>query len=80
MKLDPRATMLIAIGASTAANCTECLKESVNIASEMGADREHIEEAVEIGRRARESATAKLDPFALTARFHAYEISRLLSA
>ncbi len=79
MSLDPKAGMLVAIGASTAANCTGCLEEIVKIARGMGADEQQIGEAIAIGRRVRNGAAAKTDPFALTARYHALEISRLLS-
>ena len=79
LKLDAKASALVALGASTAANCTGCLQETVDAAEELGADEEQIEEAIEIGKRIRDGAAAKLDPFALTSRYHAFEISRLLS-
>ena len=79
MKLDPRARILVAIGAVTAANCTDCLEETVGMAKQLGANEEQIGATIEIGKRVRDGATAKLDPFALTSRYHAFEISRLLS-
>jgi len=78
--MDPKASMLVAIGASTAANCTGCLEETVSMARRLGANEEQIGSAIEIGKRVRDGTAAKLDPFALTARYHAYEISRLLSS
>jgi len=79
MKLDPKASILVAIGASTAANCTDCLVDTVSMARELGAMDEQIGSAIEIGKRVRDGAAAKLDPFALTSRYHAIEISRLLT-
>lgn len=51
MKLESKTTALVAVGASTAANCTGCLEKTLNMAKEAGADQEEIGEAVEIGRR-----------------------------
>jgi AhpD family alkylhydroperoxidase len=79
MKMDPKTSILVAIGASTAANCTGCLEETVSMARELGAMDEQIGSAIEIGKCVRDGASAKLDPFALTSRYHAFEISRLLS-
>ena len=64
MKLDQKASVLVAVGAATAANCTSCLEKTVSVAREIGADEEEIGEAVEIGRRVRVGAGAKLDQFA----------------
>jgi AhpD family alkylhydroperoxidase len=79
MKLDSKASILVAIGASTAANCTRCLEETVSMARELGAMDEQIASAIDIGKRVRDGASAKPDPFALTSRYHALEISRILS-
>ncbi len=79
MKLNAKASMLVAIGASTAANCTDCLEERVGFARQLEVSDEQIDSAIAIGKRVREGATAQMDPFALTARYHAFEISRLLS-
>ena len=79
MRLDPKASILVAIGASTAANCTGCLEETVSTARELGTNEEQIGSAIEIGKRVSDGAAAKMDPFALISRYHALEISRLFS-
>lgn len=66
MKLEAKTTALIAVGASTAANCAGCLEKTVCMAKEAGADEEEIGEAVEIGRRVRAGAANKLDQLATT--------------
>ena len=66
MRLKVKTTALIAVGASTAANCAGCLEKTVSVAKEAGADEEEIGEAVEIGRRVRAGAASKLDQFATT--------------
>lgn len=64
MKLEVKTTALIAVGASTAANCAGCLEKTVSMAKEAGANEEEIGEAVEIGSRVRAGAAAKLDQLA----------------
>jgi AhpD family alkylhydroperoxidase len=66
MKLEPKTTALIAVGASTAANCAGCLEKTVSMAKEAGADEEEIGEAVDIGRRVQVGAAKKLDQVATT--------------
>ena len=66
MKLDDRIRALIAVGASITANCQPCLQSTVSMALESGADKQEIEEAVEIGRRVRKGAASKMDKFALS--------------
>ena len=66
MKLESKTTALVAVGASTAANCTGCLEKTVSMAKQVGADEEEIGEAVEIGRRVRAGTASKLDQFATT--------------
>jgi AhpD family alkylhydroperoxidase len=66
MKLELKTTALVAVGASTAANCTGCLEKTVSMAKEAGADEEEIGEAVEIGRRVRAGAASKIDQVAAT--------------
>jgi AhpD family alkylhydroperoxidase len=61
-----KSSALVAVGASTAANCIGCLEKTVSMAKEAGADDEEIAEAVEIGRRVRAGAASKLDDFATT--------------
>ncbi|MBI5878929.1 MAG: carboxymuconolactone decarboxylase family protein [Chloroflexi bacterium] len=65
MNLDNRIQALIAVGASITANCQQCLQATVNMALESGAKPQEIAEAVEIGRRVRKGAGAKMDKFAL---------------
>ncbi|MEW6406175.1 MAG: carboxymuconolactone decarboxylase family protein [Chloroflexota bacterium] len=64
MKLDDHTRALIAVGASVAANCQPCLKSTVAMALESGADNEELEEAVEVGKRVRRGAASKMDDFA----------------
>jgi len=64
MRLEVKTTALIAVGASTAANCAGCLEKTMSMAKEAGADEEEIGEAVEIGKRVRAGAASKLDQVA----------------
>ena len=66
MKLDERTLRLIAIGASITANCQPCLQANVTKALECGADEQEIIEAIEVGKRVRKGATAKMDEFAIS--------------
>lgn len=66
MSLDKHILELIAVGASVAANCQPCLEYNVRKAREFGADAEEIAEAIEVGKRVRQGAAAKLDKFALS--------------
>jgi len=66
MDLDSKTQAVIAIGASTAANCTGCLEKTVSIAKEIGIQEEEIRAAIEVGKRVRAGAAAKLDQFATT--------------
>jgi AhpD family alkylhydroperoxidase len=64
MTLDERTAMLIAVGASIAANCQPCLEINVARAQEHGIDAAAIADALEIERRIRRGAAAKMDRFA----------------
>lgn len=64
MKLDNRIAELIAVGASVAANCQPCLEYHVGKASESGADRQEIADAIEISKMVRKGAASKMDKFA----------------
>lgn len=66
MKLDSKTQAVIAIGASTAANCTGCLEKTVSMAKELGVEEKEIGAAIELGKRVREGAAAKMDQFAAT--------------
>jgi len=61
MKLDNRIMELIAIGASITANCQPCLKSTIALALESGADKQEIAEAIEVGKRVRRGAGSKMD-------------------
>jgi AhpD family alkylhydroperoxidase len=61
MKLDARTASLIAVGASVTANCQTCLEINVARAARHGAGPPEIADAVEIGRKVRAGAAAKLD-------------------
>jgi AhpD family alkylhydroperoxidase len=66
VSLDNRILELIAVGASVAANCQPCLEYNVDKAREFGADGQEIAEAIEVGKRVRQGAAAKLDKLALS--------------
>jgi AhpD family alkylhydroperoxidase len=61
MKLDARTASLIAVGASVTANCQICLEINAARAARHGAEPPEIADAVEIGRKVRAGAAAKLD-------------------
>ena len=61
MRLDARTGSLIAVGASVTANCQPCLEINTARAAKHGAEPEEIADAVEIGRKVRAGAAAKLD-------------------
>jgi AhpD family alkylhydroperoxidase len=52
---------LIAVGASVTANCQTCLEINAARAARHGAEPPEIADAVEIGRKLRAGAAAKLD-------------------
>ncbi len=64
MVMDEKIRELIAVGASITANCQPCLKYHTDKALESGADPSDVAEAVEMGKRVRKGATAKMDGFA----------------
>jgi AhpD family alkylhydroperoxidase len=64
MKLDARTGSLVAVGASVTANCQPCLEINTARAARHGAGPEEVADAVEIGRKVRAGAAAKLDAFA----------------
>ena len=66
MDLDSKTQAVIAIGASIAANCTGCLEKTVSMAKELGIREEEIRAAIDVGKRVRAGAAAKLDQFATT--------------
>lgn len=64
MKLDEHFMRLIAIGASVAANCEQCLEINLARAIECGADGDELAQAIWVGRMVRKGAASKLDKFA----------------
>ncbi len=64
MAMDEKIRELIAVGASITANCQPCLKYHTDKALEFGADPTDVAEAVEMGKRVRKGAAAKMDGFA----------------
>ncbi len=63
MTLDDQTLVLIAVGASVAANCQPCLERNVDMALKHGINKQQICEAIEIGKRVRQGAAAKMDKF-----------------
>jgi AhpD family alkylhydroperoxidase len=64
MKLDARTMRLIAVGASIAANCQQCLEINVTGALEGGIGEDEIAQAIDVGKRVRQGAATKMDRFA----------------
>ena len=64
MTFDPRASRLIAVGASVAASCPHCLETNVASATRAGATPKELAEAIAIGRMVREGAARKVDRWA----------------
>jgi AhpD family alkylhydroperoxidase len=64
MNVDGRTASLIAVGASVTANCQPCLEINAARAMKHGAGPAEIGDAVEIGRKVRAGAAAKLDAMA----------------
>ena len=63
MAIDNRIKELVAVGASITANCQPCLQYHTDKALEFGADAGEIAEAIEMGRRVRKGAAARMDEF-----------------
>ena len=66
MALDNRIKELIAVGASTTANCQPCLEYHVSKALESGVDQTELGEAIDVGKMVRRGAASKMDKFAST--------------
>jgi AhpD family alkylhydroperoxidase len=64
MAMDEKTKELIMVGASITANCQPCLKYHTDKALESGAEPQEVAEAVEMGKRVRKGASAKMDGFA----------------
>jgi AhpD family alkylhydroperoxidase len=63
MELESRNQALIAVGAAVSANCQPCLQSAVALAVESGANEREIADAIEVGKRIRRGAGAKMDKF-----------------
>ena len=63
MGLSEKIKELVAVGASITANCQPCLQYHANKAAESGADAEEIAAAIEMGKRVRKGAAAKMDEY-----------------
>lgn len=63
MKLSDKVKELVAVGASITANCQPCLQYHTDKALEFGADAGEVAEAIEMGKRVRKGASAKMDEF-----------------
>lgn len=59
--MEERIRELVAIGASITANCQPCLRSHMEKALGFGARPEEVATAIEIGRRVRKGAAAKMD-------------------
>ncbi len=64
MELESRIQALIAVGASVSTNCQPCLRSAVALAVKSGAGEREIADAIEVGKRIRRGAGAKMDKFA----------------
>ena len=63
MELSDKVKELVAVGASITANCQPCLQHHVEKALAFGADSEEVKAAIEVGKRVRKGASAKMDAF-----------------
>ena len=63
MEMNERIRELIAIGASVTANCQPCLQLHVEQAIKSGVEPREVTIAIEIGKRVRKGATAKMEAF-----------------
>ncbi len=61
MELSDKVKELVAVGASITANCQPCLRHHVEKALGFGADPEEVKAAIEVGKRVRKGASAKMD-------------------
>lgn len=64
MELGEKVKELVAVGSSITANCQPCLQYHAEKALSFGADFEEIKAAIEVGKRVRKGASAKMDTFA----------------
>jgi AhpD family alkylhydroperoxidase len=63
MGMNDKIKELVAVGASITANCQPCLQYHTNKALEFGAEAGEVAEAIEMGKRVRKGASAKMDEF-----------------
>jgi AhpD family alkylhydroperoxidase len=63
MGMSEKIKELVAVGASITANCQPCLQYHTDKALEFGAESGEIAEAIEMGKRVRKGASAKMDTF-----------------
>ena len=63
MELSDKVKELVAVGASITANCQPCLQHHSGKALAFGADPEEVKAAIEMGKRVRKGASAKMDSF-----------------
>lgn len=63
MELSDKVKELVAVGASITANCQPCLQHHVEKARGFGADSEEVKAAIEVGKRVRKGASAKMDSY-----------------
>jgi len=66
MELSEKVKELVAVGASITANCQPCLQYHSEKAQAGGAESWEIAAAIEVGKRVRKGASAKMDQFSST--------------
>lgn len=64
MELKNRIQALSVVGASVTASCQPCLRSTVAMALESGANEREIAEAILVGKKIRRGAASKMDKFA----------------
>lgn len=69
MVMNDKLKELIAVGASVSANCQPCLQTHLDKAFEIGVDPMDVAEAVEVGKRVRKGAAARMDAFASSCKY-----------
>lgn len=61
--MDDSAQILVALGASVAANCRPCLEHYLDRAAEVGLRTDEIHDAVAVGQKVARGAAAKMRQF-----------------
>lgn len=61
--MEDKTRLIVAVGASVAANCQPCLETAIDNAQKSGVEEKEIMEAVEIARSVKKGAMVVMDRF-----------------